>query len=439
MARRSSTTEPEEFEERILDVDVSDEMRSSFLEYAYSVIYSRALPDARDGLKPVQRRILYSMAEMGVRPDRGHVKSSRVVGDVMGKFHPHGDGAIYDALVRMAQPWSMRVPLVDGHGNFGSLDDGPAAMRYCITGGTRVRMADGRSVRIAELVDLPENSEADVDLEVLDKDGKPVRASKVFNSGTHPVKRMVTKSGHTLRGSHNHPVLCLVPVAGVPMFQWLRLDEVTSGTVVCLARNAWTTAVPMADEMMLGTLLGGWVSEGFASAERAGFNNTDEEYFRYVLQAYDAIVGGSRYVYSRKTRRSQREIHELDIQNLSALRNSPLAELIGLKAADKVIPESIWQGTPGLKRAFLMALYEGIRRSRCSTPHTAGNWPPTSKSCCWSSGSTAISRGTGGASTGWWCPDATTSMRSPSGSVSLLRNAAVSRTGSDTARGTRTG
>ncbi|MFC0625618.1 DNA gyrase/topoisomerase IV subunit A [Kribbella deserti] len=137
MARRSSNTvEPEDFEERILDVDVSDEMRTSFLEYAYSVIYSRALPDARDGLKPVQRRILFSMAENGIRPDRGHVKSARVVGEVMGKYHPHGDGAIYDALVRTAQPWSMRVPLIDGHGNFGSLDDGPAAMRY-----TECRMA----------------------------------------------------------------------------------------------------------------------------------------------------------------------------------------------------------------------------------------------------------------------------------------------------------
>src|ERR671918_929152 len=108
MARRTSTAEPEDFEEHILDIDVSDEMRTSYLEYAYSVIYSRALPDARDGLKPVQRRILYSMAEMGLRPDRGHVKSSRVVGDVMGKLHPHGDTAIYDTLVRMAQPWSLR-------------------------------------------------------------------------------------------------------------------------------------------------------------------------------------------------------------------------------------------------------------------------------------------------------------------------------------------
>ncbi|MDZ8172794.1 DNA gyrase/topoisomerase IV subunit A [Microbacterium xanthum] len=123
-------TDSEPQSERIEDVDVSTEMQGSFLEYAYSVIYSRALPDARDGLKPVQRRILFQMADLGLRPDRGHVKSARVVGEVMGKLHPHGDAAIYDALVRLAQPFSLRVPLVDGHGNFGSLDDGPAAARY---------------------------------------------------------------------------------------------------------------------------------------------------------------------------------------------------------------------------------------------------------------------------------------------------------------------
>lgn len=119
-----------DFTENIVDIDVTSEMEGSFLEYAYSVIYSRALPDARDGLKPVQRRILYMMSDMGLRPDRGHVKSARVVGEVMGKLHPHGDTAIYDAMVRMAQDFSLRLPLIDGHGNFGSLDDGPAAPRY---------------------------------------------------------------------------------------------------------------------------------------------------------------------------------------------------------------------------------------------------------------------------------------------------------------------
>jgi DNA gyrase subunit A len=148
--RRGGTTAPpaEEFEENIVDVDVTEEMRGSYLEYAYSVIYSRALPDARDGLKPVQRRILYQMNEMGLRPDRGHVKCARVVGDVMGRLHPHGDSAIYDALVRMAQPWAMRLPLVDGHGNFGSLggDDAPAAMRY-----TECRPTDAAMAMVASI------------------------------------------------------------------------------------------------------------------------------------------------------------------------------------------------------------------------------------------------------------------------------------------------
>lgn len=126
MMAKSTSKDPS----RIVDIDVADEMRESFLEYAYSVIYARALPDARDGLKPVQRRILFQMAQMGLRPERGHVKSARVVGEVMGRLHPHGDSAIYDALVRMAQTFSLRLPFIDGHGNFGSLDDGPAAMRY---------------------------------------------------------------------------------------------------------------------------------------------------------------------------------------------------------------------------------------------------------------------------------------------------------------------
>jgi len=165
MPRRTSSTPPrggsgrassrvEGGPDRVIDMDVNEEMRSSFLEYAYSVIYSRALPDARDGLKPVQRRILYQMGEMGLRPDRGHVKSARVVGEVMGRLHPHGDSAIYDALVRMAQPFTLRLPLVDGHGNFGSLDDGPAAMRYteCRLAPAAVAMTSGIDEDVIDLV-----------------------------------------------------------------------------------------------------------------------------------------------------------------------------------------------------------------------------------------------------------------------------------------------
>ncbi len=310
-------------------VALQDEMERSFLDYAMSVIMARALPDVRDGLKPVHRRIIWDMEEQGFRPDRPFVKSARVTGDTMARYHPHGDSAIYDALVRMAQPFSLRHALIDFHGNYGSPDFGPAAARYCVTGDTRVRMADGSSLAIADLVDVPNDSERDVDVAVLDRDGKPVRASKAFNSGVHPTKRITTRAGFTLRGSHNHPVLCLVPVAGVPMFQWLQLDEIAPGTVVCIARNAWMNVVPTARESMLGVLCGAWVSEGWASDTRAGFNNTDQSFFDDVVYAYDALVGGPRYVYSRQTRVDRKQIFELDIQNLAAFREGPLAELIG--------------------------------------------------------------------------------------------------------------
>ena len=143
---KSATQPPPPVDGLIVDQDLPTEMRTSFLEYAYSVIYARALPDARDGLKPVQRRILFQMDRMGLRPDRPHVKCSRVVGDVMGRLHPHGDVAIYEALVRLAQPFTMRLPLVDGHGNFGSLDDGPAAARY-----TEARLASSALALTADI------------------------------------------------------------------------------------------------------------------------------------------------------------------------------------------------------------------------------------------------------------------------------------------------
>ncbi|MFK3979208.1 DNA topoisomerase (ATP-hydrolyzing) subunit A [Micromonospora sp. NPDC050397] len=131
---------------RVMDNPLATEVEDSYLEYAFSVIHSRALPDARDGLKPVHRRILFSMSEQGYRPDRGHVKSARVVGDVMGKYHPHGDTAIYDAMVRLAQHFSLNAPLIDGHGNFGSPDDGPAAARY-----TEARMSREAMLLVGEL------------------------------------------------------------------------------------------------------------------------------------------------------------------------------------------------------------------------------------------------------------------------------------------------
>src|SRR5216110_342152 len=148
---------------RIEPRELEQEMRSSFLDYAMSVIVSRALPDVRDGLKPVHRRVLFGMHEAGMQPNRPYKKCARIVGDVMGSYHPHGDAAIYDTLVRMAQPFSLRYPLVDGQGNFGNLDDdGAAAMRYCITGETRIATPHG-TPRIADLAgSLAPESEREV-------------------------------------------------------------------------------------------------------------------------------------------------------------------------------------------------------------------------------------------------------------------------------------
>jgi DNA gyrase subunit A len=137
----------EPLEQRIIDVNLEEEMKKSYIDYAMSVIVGRALPDVRDGLKPVHRRILYSMSELGLTADKPHKKSARIVGDVLGKYHPHGDTAVYDAMVRLAQDFSIRYPLVDGHGNFGSVDgDSAAAMRY-----TEARMAKITAEMLADI------------------------------------------------------------------------------------------------------------------------------------------------------------------------------------------------------------------------------------------------------------------------------------------------
>src|SRR5437763_7462418 len=134
----------EQFAKETLPVSLEAEMRHSYLDYAMSVIVGRALPDVRDGLKPVHRRGLYSMYESGLQPNRPYRKCANIVGGVVGNYHPHGDQAIYDTLVRLAQDFAQRYPLVDGQGNFGSVDNDPAAaMRYCVTGDTRVRTTDG--------------------------------------------------------------------------------------------------------------------------------------------------------------------------------------------------------------------------------------------------------------------------------------------------------
>src|SRR5437868_7152092 len=273
---------------RIEPRELEQEMRSSYLDYAMSVIVGRALPDVRDGLKPVHRRVRYGMHEAGLQPNRPYKKSAATVGDVMGKYHPHGDSAIYDTLVRMAQSFSLRYPLVDGQGNFGSIDDDPpAAMRYCVTNDTRVETVQG-TVRIGDLLDAEPDSDNDIDLEVLDRLGRPVRASKLFHSGDHPTLRLRTREGFELTGTHNHPVLCLVDMFGVPLLLWKLLEEIEPGDRVLVSRAQRDARAGVSDtERQTALLLGAFVSEGWVGAWRAGFDNSDKEFFDEVLNAYD--------------------------------------------------------------------------------------------------------------------------------------------------------
>jgi DNA gyrase subunit A len=339
---------------------LEEEMRTAYLDYAMSVIVGRALPDVRDGLKPVHRRVLYAMNELGLGPTRSYAKCAKIVGEVMGNYHPHGDSAIYDTLVRMAQEFSMRNELVDGQGNFGSVDDDPAAaMRYCVTGDARVRTPAG-TVRIDSLApEATPNSDTAVDIELLDRLGRPVHASAFFHSGEHPTLRLRTTEGYELSGTANHPVLCLVDMAGVPLLMWRLLEEIQPGERVLVNRTAPVSEEPIeTGSRLLAVLAGAFVSEGWFGSRRAGFNNVDRAFFDAVLHAYDNVVGGARYTSSR-TIRSGSACHELDVQNLDALRGSPLAEMEGLRSEAKRVPEFVWSGGGEFKRTFLQALFEG--------------------------------------------------------------------------------
>ena len=357
----TETTLPPEPGERIEPVDIQQEMQRSYIDYAMSVIVGRALPLVEDGLKPVHRRVLYSMYDSGFRPDRSFVKCARVVGDVMGNYHPHGDSAIYDALVRLAQPWSMRYPLIDGQGNFGSPGNDPAAaMRYCLSGATRVRRAEGGSPRIADLVPgAAPSSDTAIDEKLLDRNGDPVSAETFFHSGDHPTLRITTREGYELTGTHNHPALCLVDVLGVPTLLWKLAEEIRPGDRVALARTpAAEPGAPDWNEAAAAIVLGAFVSEGFVSRRRAGFNNVDPEFFELVRAAYDTAVGGRRYLATR-TIASGSTLREIDVHDLAAVRRSVLGDLEGQRSAEKVVPEFVWAGGAARKRFFLQALFTG--------------------------------------------------------------------------------
>lgn len=298
--------------DRVEPVDIQQEMQRSYIDYAMSVIVGRALPEVRDGLKPVHRRVLYAMFDSGFRPDRSHAKSARSVAETMGNYHPHGDASIYDTLVRMAQPWSLRYPLVDGQGNFGSPgNDPPAAMRYCISEDTLVRLPFGQSVRIGDVVaGAQPNSDNAVELKVLDRHGDPVLADCLFHSGEHQTYTVRTAEGYEVTGTANHPLLCLVDIAGVPTLLWKLIEEIRPDDYVVLQRTPPTE---------------------FGPADSAA--SVRKKMSRHCSFVHDTP--------RERTKPQSRQV---------ALDGS---------GADRAVPEWLWQAPAAVKRAFLQSLFEG--------------------------------------------------------------------------------
>jgi len=343
--------------ERVIPVPIEEEMKQSYLDYAMSVIVGRALPDVRDGLKPVHRRILYSMYQLGLMPDKPFKKSARVVGEVLGKFHPHGDSAVYDALVRMAQDFSMRYPLIEGQGNFGSIDgDSAAAMRYCVAGETLINTDKGL-IPIKELAEVPEDNEAEIEVKVQSLNGKVNKAVKLFNSGVHETVKIETEEGFELEGSLNHPVLTFTVEGGRPVFKWKLLERVEPGDFVVINRN---NQVDSKEDLITpeeAFLLGALTSEGYIGQNRAGFNNTDEEFFERVASAAREALTEKVCVYQRELK-SGKKLVELQIHHKEALNRLKELGFSG-KSVEKEVPKAVLYSSKRVKRLFLQGLFEG--------------------------------------------------------------------------------
>lgn len=351
--------------ENITERPFAEEMSKSWLTYAIAVVTSRAIPSVLDGMKPVVRRCVYGAYEGGYRSNKKEVKSARIVGDVMGKYHPHGDSAVYDTIVGLVQPWGNNIPLFHGSGNWGSPggEDPAAASRYCVTGDARVRLADGttRTLRsIAETNGVHAYGEANLDMKVLGAEGEAVLADRIFHSGTHPVKTMVTRKGRQLTGTDNHPVLVLEPLQalGVPALVWKRLDQVQPGDKITVLRTVSDEAGLLTQEQEdLALLYGAFVSEGWYGT-RAGFNNTDRAWTEKVIAAYERVIGG-RYYTSEAELPSGKTLHALDVHNLEAIDDSSLAPLKGLTSHTQKVPDWVWEAPRAAKAIFLANLFEG--------------------------------------------------------------------------------
>jgi len=363
-------------------VSIVDEMTGAYLDYSMSVIVSRALPDVRDGLKPVHRRVLYAMDQMGLQSTKSFRKCAGTVGEVLKSYHPHGDVAVYDSLVRMAQPWSMRYPLVLGQGNFGSQDDDPpAAMRYCVTGETLVVTDKG----LIPINQISQPDVEDVSVRVLSKDGQTNTASKWWDCGAFPTWRVRTQRGYEVTGTANHPLLVATPHAsdGHVTLTWKTIGELAVGDYVVLDRstNLWPEqpvdlrlfypsvpaksrvkqhTLPETLEEDLAFLLGALLAEGTFRDQGIEFTNTVGDFADYFIQTWRRVFPTCRLHIFEKGPVGYGKKPYLQIQVVSQ-HVTAFIQALGLsgRSAQRQIPEIILRSPRSVAAAFLRGLFEG--------------------------------------------------------------------------------
>lgn len=353
---------------------IEEEMKTAYLNYAMSVIVGRALPDVKDGLKPVHRRILYAMHDMGLTFNKPFKKCARIVGQVLGAYHPHGDASVYDALVRMTQDFSLRYPLIKGQGNFGSIDgDSAAAYRYCVTGDTLILTNEG----MIPINEISLKKEAKINLQILNYQGNKKKAIKFFNSGKHEIFSITTVQGYTLKGSFNHPILCWENKPfGMPSLRWKWLSDITTGDYVLLNRGfslfsktnpslvsyfpklnrkEKKITLPKVMNKSLAFLLGALVSEGSFHQKKILFNNKDLVFYNKVkasiFENFPEVT-----LYERDIKGNCKE---LELYHQKVVR---FLENLGLKQArsgKKEIPHIVLKSKEEVVRSFLSALFEG--------------------------------------------------------------------------------
>ena len=369
---RKSRKDEQKTKKKIFSRLIEEEMKKSYLDYAMSVIVGRALPDVKDGLKPVHRRILYAMWQMSMLHNKPYKKCARIVGEVLGKYHPHGDTAVYDALVRMAQDFSLRYPLIQGQGNFGSVDgDSPAAMRYCITGNSLILTDRG----ILPIRNISNKQEAKINMNILSYNGKNNPASKFFNSGKHNILELKTKLGYNIKGSYNHPLMCWTYKNNFPQIEWKLLENIKKNDIILLNRNYSLFSkkslnlkqyyskkgfkndvkLPKKVNNDLAFLLGALVSEGSFHNNQILFNNKDKEFYNKVKSIILSQFKGIQ-LYERKIKGKCTELSIYEQKVVIFLKNIGLNQE---RSDKKELPFSILRSTKENIKHFLIALFEG--------------------------------------------------------------------------------